>query len=135
MTAKKSAPAAAAKPATPVKVAAAKSGGTNEDVAKPRVSSTSIKTAAVGKTAGKAKTAAVDEKAKRGRKPAKSDPKAKKSELGDEDFSDLEADLEGEPEAEVVESSEASDDGETKVKVKPLRMKVSRAKERALMRE
>ena len=43
----------------------------------------------------------------------------------DEDFADLEAD------AEVT----AAADAETKAKAKPLRMKVSRAKERALMRE
>ena len=41
----------------------------------------------------------------------------------------LDAELEGEPEAE------AADDGAKAEKAKPLRMKVSRAKERALMRE
>ncbi|HWI11649.1 MAG TPA: RNA polymerase sigma factor region1.1 domain-containing protein, partial [Burkholderiaceae bacterium] len=61
-----------------------------------------------------------------GRKP-KIDEKAKKPEDNDVDLSDLEADLEGEPEVETAD--------ETKVKAKPLRMKVSRAKERALMRE
>ena len=66
-------------------------------------------------------------KGKPGRK-GKVDEKPAKSEESDVDLSDLEADLEGEPEAEA-----ASD--ETKVKAKPLRMKVSRAKERALMRE
>ena len=45
----------------------------------------------------------------------------------DEDFADLEADLEGEP--------RSSRGREAKAKAKPLRMKVSRAKERALMRE
>jgi RNA polymerase primary sigma factor len=48
----------------------------------------------------------------------------------EEDLSDIEADIEGEVEAEaevVVDEKEA--------KAKPLRMKVSRAKERALMRE
>ncbi|MFC6283851.1 MULTISPECIES: RNA polymerase sigma factor RpoD [Polaromonas] len=56
--------------------------------------------------------------AKRGRKP-KSAAKAD----GDEDMSDIEDDLAGEP---VVETTE---------KVKPLRMKISKAKERALMKE
>ncbi len=56
--------------------------------------------------------------AKRGRKP-----KAGSKALGDEDMSDIEADLAGEP---VPESAE---------KVKPLRMKISKAKERALMKE
>ncbi|WP_348753539.1 RNA polymerase sigma factor RpoD [uncultured Aquincola sp.] len=60
----------------------------------------------------------------------------------DADLSDIESDLEGEPEAEAeavdtaetVDTVEASD-GEPAAKAKPLRMKVSRAKERALMRE
>jgi RNA polymerase primary sigma factor len=56
--------------------------------------------------------------AKRGRKP-----KAGAKALGDEDMSDIEDDLAGEP---VPESAE---------KVKPLRMKISKAKERALMKE
>ncbi|MDO9113299.1 MAG: RNA polymerase sigma factor RpoD [Polaromonas sp.] len=56
--------------------------------------------------------------AKRGRKPKV----AIKGE-GDEDMSDIEDDLVGEP---VVETTE---------KVKPLRMKISKAKERALMKE
>ena len=63
--------------------------------------------------------------AKRGRKP-----KAAAGEVGgdDADLSDIEADLEGEvePEAEAAPTAE---------KVKPLRMKISKAKERALMKE
>ena len=105
MTAKKSAPPKAAKAATPVKAAKA------EDKAKA--------------TKPAAKAAEVV-KGKPGRKP-KVDDKAKKPEAVEEDFTDVEADLEGEPEVEAA--------GDTKVKAKPLRMKVSRAKERALMRE
>jgi len=56
--------------------------------------------------------------AKRGRKP-----KAALKGDGEEDMSDIEDDLVGEP---VVETTE---------KVKPLRMKISKAKERALMKE
>ena len=56
--------------------------------------------------------------AKRGRKP-----KAALKGDGDADLSDIEDDLVGEP---VVETTE---------KVKPLRMKISKAKERALMKE
>jgi RNA polymerase primary sigma factor len=56
--------------------------------------------------------------AKRGRKP-----KAGADAPGEEDLSDIEDDLVGEP---VAESTE---------KVKPLRMKISKAKERALMKE
>ncbi|MES2991965.1 MAG: RNA polymerase sigma factor RpoD [Pseudomonadota bacterium] len=111
MTAKKTAPAAAApeiKKAAAAKTAAA----ATKSVAK------------AAKPVAKAEPAA---KGKPGRKP-KVDEKAKKSEESDVDLSDLESDLEGEPEVEA-----AAD--ETKVKAKPLRMKVSRAKERALMRE
>jgi RNA polymerase primary sigma factor len=60
--------------------------------------------------------------AKRGRKPKNAaDPKAAGEDL---DMSDIEDDLAGEP---VVEA--------TTEKVKPLRMKISKAKERALMKE
>ena len=109
MTAKKTTPAKAVKPATPVKVAKAVI-----DAKKPTA---------------KASAKLVDDaKGKPGRKSK--EVEAKKLAVPDEDFSDVEADLEGEPEVEA-----AADEGETKVKVKPLRMKVSRAKERALMRE
>ncbi|MBS0611467.1 MAG: RNA polymerase sigma factor RpoD, partial [Proteobacteria bacterium] len=64
--------------------------------------------------------------AKRGRKP-----KAKEEGLEDDaDLSDIESDLEGEPEAEPVAAEAAPAE-----KVKPLRMKISKAKERALMKE
>ncbi len=59
--------------------------------------------------------------AKRGRKP-----KAKADSGDDADMSDIESDLEGEPEVETTATVE---------KVKPLRMKISKAKERALMKE
>ena len=68
-------------------------------------------------------------KGKAGPGKAKPDDKSKAPEDGDVDLSDLESDLEGEPEID------AGDDAESKAKAKPLRMKVSRAKERALMRE
>ena len=70
-------------------------------------------------------TAEAKAPAKRGRKP-----KAAASEAGgdDADLSDIEADLEG----EVEETTEAA---ATVEKVKPLRMKISKAKERALMKE
>ncbi|MBV7544091.1 RNA polymerase sigma factor RpoD [Acidovorax sp. sic0104] len=64
--------------------------------------------------------------AKRGRKPKAA---AGGEESGDDtDLSDIEADLEG----EVEETPEAA---ATVEKVKPLRMKISKAKERALMKE
>ncbi len=118
MTAKKSTPATATKaaPTAPSKpsVKAAKVEDTTRKTVKP-----------VAKQEPKQPVEVA--KGKPGRKP-KPDDKVKKSEDNDVDLSDLEADLEGEPEVEA-----AAD--ETKVKAKPLRMKVSRAKERALMRE
>ena len=59
--------------------------------------------------------------AKRGRKPKA----ATESKADDLDLSDIEEDLAGEPVAEAA----------TTEKVKPLRMKISKAKERALMKE
>ena len=120
MTAKKSAPATATKAAPTVEPKVAKA------PAKP------AKAAKVAETSPKAskpvaKASETVAKGKAGRKP-KVEEKVKKSEEADVDLSDLESDLEGEPEADA-----AAD--ETKVKAKPLRMKVSRAKERALMRE
>jgi len=95
------------------------------------------KPAKASKAAAAAPAAATaEDKPKRGRKPKaatetkKAGAKAKPIEE-EVDLSDLEADLEGEPEAEA-EVEEAAED---KPKAKPLRMKVSRAKERALMRE
>jgi RNA polymerase primary sigma factor len=121
MTAKKSAPASAKAAARPVaRPAPAKGARADaEDKKKP----------AAAAAKGTVKAAAEDPKGKRGRKSPVDEKSAKKSEDTDVDLSDLEADLEGEPEAEV-----ATDDAKA-VKVKPLRMKVSRAKERALMRE
>ena len=72
------------------------------------------------------KAAAKKAPAKRGRKP-----NGKEEGLEDDaDLSDIEADLEGEPEPEVSTTEAAPAE-----KVKPLRMKISKAKERALMKE
>jgi RNA polymerase primary sigma factor len=111
MTAKKIAPAPAAKAAPVVTRAAgkAKAEETIKKAAKPA-----------------AKVVEIAAKGKPGRK-SKADEKAK-PEDGDVDLSDLESDLEGEPEVDATAD-------EAKAKAKPLRMKVSRAKERALMRE
>ena len=86
---------------------------------------------AAAKKAPAAKKAAKEEAdkpaAKRGRKP-----KAKEEGLDDDaDLSDIEADLEleAEPEAEAAAPAEGVE------KAKPLRMKISKAKERALMKE
>ncbi|QTN25305.1 RNA polymerase sigma factor RpoD [Rhizobacter sp. AJA081-3] len=121
MTAKKSAaPAKAAKATKPAKAEV-------EDKKKAAVAKTSAVAEKAAKPGKAAKAEVPAAKGKPGRKGK--DDKVKKEEPADEDFSDLEAELEAEPEVE------AADEGETKVKAKPLRMKVSRAKERALMRE
>ena len=127
MIAKKSAVAAVATPTKPVKpvktVASAKPGKTE----KLEITAKAAKAAkAESKTAAAPGGVAVE--VKRGRKPK--EVEAKKPAPSEEDFSDIEADLEGEPEVETP--AVAGDDA---VKAKPLRMKVSRAKERALMRE
>ena len=124
MTAKKSAPAPASKPAkaaapAPAAKASAKAGSKAETDPKKAKAA-----AAPAKPAGKmAKAAPEPAKGKPGRKPA-----AKQAiPVIDEDLGDIEADIEGEASVE--------DTGGDKPKAKPLRMKVSRAKERALMRE
>ena len=76
------------------------------------------------------KTAAKPVPEAKGKKGGKKDEPAKGPAF--EEDADVEADLEGE--VEVVERCR-EEVGEVKAKVKPLRMKVSRAKERALMRE
>ncbi|WP_462390668.1 RNA polymerase sigma factor RpoD [Acidovorax sp. Q11] len=79
-----------------------------------------------GRPAKAADTAEAKAPAKRGRKPKAA---AAGDEGGDDtDLSDIESDLEG----EVEETPEAA---ATVEKVKPLRMKISKAKERALMKE
>ncbi|MEN9384585.1 MAG: polymerase sigma factor RpoD [Pseudomonadota bacterium] len=72
--------------------------------------------------------AAAKPAAKRGRKskPAEAKPAAS---FDDADLSDIEEDLAEEPEATEAQSAEPTE------KVKPLRMKISKAKERALMKE
>ncbi|MCE2690457.1 MAG: RNA polymerase sigma factor RpoD [Rubrivivax sp.] len=81
--------------------------------------------------AGKKGVAVKSDKADKGEKGEQSSAHAK-SALLEEDAVDVEADFEGGEEAEAVETGEAEAE---KAKAKPLRMKVSRAKERALMRE
>ncbi|MFG6414877.1 RNA polymerase sigma factor RpoD [Roseateles sp. DC23W] len=126
MTAKKTATKASPAPAeelkkkTAVKAAAEAPAKTAKAAAKPA-----------------AKATADEDKPKRGRKPkAETTSKkagAKKESEDEEDFSDIDADVEGEVEEVVAE--ETTEVAEETVKAKPLRMKVSRAKERALMRE
>ena len=108
MTVKKPAPSKAARPAAKAKPAA---------VVEPKKKAPAAK-----------KTAELEAKGKGpALKKGKTDDKAAaKPDASDVDLSDLESDLEGEPVPAEVEAA---------AKAKPLRMKVSRAKERALMRE
>jgi RNA polymerase primary sigma factor len=88
------------------------------------------KTTRTAKAAGEskpAKAAASKPAAKRGRKPKA----AKASEDDDIDLSDLDEDLGEDPDVAEAEAAEA----EPTEKAKPLRMKISKAKERALMKE
>ncbi|WP_422013431.1 RNA polymerase sigma factor RpoD [Roseateles sp.] len=131
MTAKKTAPKASPAPAEePKKKTAVKAAA--EAPAKTAKAAAAVKPAAKA-----AKTAATEEdKPKRGRKPkAETESKkagGKKVVEEDVDLSDVDAELEGEePEVEETAAVVAEDTP----KAKPLRMKVSRAKERALMRE
>ncbi|MFT3814724.1 MAG: RNA polymerase sigma factor RpoD [Acidovorax sp.] len=87
--------------------------------------------AAPAKKPGRAAKAATEKAAaktpaKRGRKPKASADAGGGSD--DADLSDIESDLEGEVEVEAAEAAPVE-------KVKPLRMKISKAKERALMKE
>ncbi len=92
-----------------------------EPVAEPVVKKKAAKTPKAAETEAPAATGA-----KRGRKPKAGKEAAEVDEL---DMSDIEDDLAGEPVVEVAEATETTE------KVKPLRMKISKAKERALMKE
>jgi RNA polymerase primary sigma factor len=117
---------------------AKKTAPVQDDLEEDKKSAAKAKPAAKKKAAAKTAAAPVEDKAKRGRKP-----KGAEKEEAEEDFSDIEADLEGDVDAEAAEADgeaspvEAAADESVvdKPKAKPLRMKVSRAKERALMRE
>ncbi|MFS2048719.1 RNA polymerase sigma factor RpoD [Variovorax sp. Varisp41] len=126
---KTGAAASKAAAATKVKTVPTKSTTTTDDTKK-----TAAKTAAAGAAAPAAKkvgrppkaastAAAPATGAKRGRKP-KADKDAPESDV---DLSDIEDDLAGDEPAATVATTEE--------KVKPLRMKISKAKERALMKE
>jgi RNA polymerase primary sigma factor len=112
---------AAAKPAAPAK-AAPKAKADPKPAGK-----------AEAKAPAKAPAKGAAGKASSGKGPAgkKGEVSAKGAVVEDEDLGDIESELEGEPEVEAVEA----DTAEKAEKAKPLRMKVSRAKERALMRE
>jgi RNA polymerase primary sigma factor len=106
------------------------------ETAQPAPTAGTVKAKPAVKTDAKAEAkvpakAAAKAPAKGAKAAAKGKEAPKKSE--EEDLSDIEAELEGEPEVEVEVVEEVATESEAKAK--PLRMKVSRAKERALMRE
>ena len=101
---------------------------------------TKARASSKAKDAETAVEAVAAEPKKRGRKPkaaaetAKVEP-ARKASFDEDDVGDIEADIEADLEQTEVEATEDVGASEGKAKAKPLRMKVSRAKERALMRE
>ncbi len=136
MTAKKTAKSAAKTAAVEADVADL----TDAKVAKatkPRAAKTAEPVEDTGASAAEPK--------KRGRKPKAATTEAttttakkgaaKAASFDEDDVGDLEADFEAEVESVEAESESVDEVGEDKPKAKPLRMKVSRAKERALMRE
>lgn len=132
MTAKKP----AAKPAAPAPAPAAK-GGKAKAAPEAKAEAKPVTKAAAPAPKAAAKPAPAPAPKAAAKTPAKPDPKskgkkdaAKKPAEDEEDLGDIEAELEGEVEVEEVEAVD-----EKAEKAKPLRMKVSRAKERALMRE
>jgi len=155
MTAKKPAAKPAAAPATkPAKEHHAAPAATKAKAAPVAEPKAAAKPLVKGAKAETTKPAAAPAKAgKAEAKPAKPEPKAGKADAKDAkgakgkkgadakaapaeevDLADIEAEFEGEPEAEVEAEVETEESAQA-AKAKPLRMKVSRAKERALMRE
>ncbi len=118
----------AAKTATAVRVKAKPAAALGTTATAVAIETPAAAVPAKKKVAGPAKAAA-DKPAAAKRAPK---AKAKAKSRGDDDdtdMSDIEDDLEGEPEETVVDPTQ------TVEKVKPLRMKISKAKERALMKE
>jgi RNA polymerase primary sigma factor len=119
-------------------VADASAEDTGTDTPKKRVIRVASKTADAAKAPAKA---ADKMPAKAAAKAVAKKAPARKSKMDsdgdDTDLSDIESELEGEPEAETETEAEATVDANAAPveKVKPLRMKISKAKERALMKE
>ena len=124
------APAAAA-PKQPAK------GGASATTAAKPVGKAGAKPGAKAEAKTESKAATAKPAAKGAAKPDAKDAKKEKGTpiVEDEELGDIEADIEGEVEVEVEAEVEVEVVDVKEAKVKPLRMKVSRAKERALMRE
>ncbi|KPF56252.1 RNA polymerase subunit sigma [beta proteobacterium AAP51] len=140
-TAAAPAPAAKAKSAAEAKTETAKASkaAPAKAEAKPAKPEAKADTKADTKAAKEAKPAAKAAAKTAAKAPAKGKKgaEAKPAPEEDVDLADIDAELEGEADPEAEAEAEGADggDGEKAVKAKPLRMKVSRAKERALMRE
>ena len=124
----KKAPAVTPPKTTPKAAAKAPAAKTATSKAKPAELDEDL-TEAKKKAGRPAKAAAEKPAAKRGRKPKAAAGK-EASDLDDADLSDIEEDL-----AEEVVEEVVTGDAQPTEKVKPLRMKISKAKERALMKE
>jgi RNA polymerase primary sigma factor len=126
----KKAPSVTAKtPAKPAAKSAAKT--TARKTAADEIDTTELATETKKKPGRPAKAAGAAAKtgAKRGPKPKAGAKGKSRGDDDDTDMSDIEDDLEGEPE------ETSNDPAQPVEKVKPLRMKISKAKERALMKE
>ncbi|MFO1220955.1 MAG: sigma-70 family RNA polymerase sigma factor, partial [Burkholderiaceae bacterium] len=128
-------PAKAAAPAKPAARPAAKPAPKAEPAkgAKPGAKAAAAKAAPAKPAPAKAAHAkaapAKGPAADKGKgRPGKAGAKGKPGERAEEDLADIDAELEG-------DDTEAAEAAKEEAKAKPLRMKVSRAKERALMRE
>ncbi|MFM2405633.1 MAG: polymerase primary sigma factor RpoD [Pseudomonadota bacterium] len=112
-----------------------------DDAEEPKVKTTRAKAVKDGADKADGKPAAKKAAAKKAAAKTTTAAAAKtkvKSEGEEDDLGDIEADFiepEAEGEAEATPEVVAVDSSESEAKAKPLRMKVSRAKERALMRE
>ncbi|HRC38188.1 MAG TPA: RNA polymerase sigma factor region1.1 domain-containing protein, partial [Rubrivivax sp.] len=148
----KTAPKAAAKAPTAAKAKPAAKGGKTEQEpkrVKPAVAEAKPAAKAPAKSLAKTGTKPAPAPKSAAKGTSKAAPKApisadakpgkvdKAPATDDVDLADIDADLEGDVEidAESEVDVEAAEDTEKAAKAKPLRMKVSRAKERALMRE
>ncbi len=151
MTAKKPAAKTAAEPAADKATKAAKTAAAPAPAAKPKAAAEAKAETAKATKAAPAKAEPKAAKAGKDTKPAakaaaktaakgKKGAEAKAAPEEDVDLADIDAELEGEADPETEAETDGAEgaesgDGEKVVKAKPLRMKVSRAKERALMRE
>ncbi len=132
----KKAPAVTTKPATKAATNTAAKSSTRSKASPEELDNDTVAEAAPKKKPGRPAKPAAEKgadkpAAKRGRKPKAG--AAKEADLDDADLSDIDEEFagdEGETEAEVVDTTEQPTE-----KVKPLRMKISKAKERALMKE